>query len=362
MIIPTTPEEFINLLKKHFHFCGLDDQNTPFISDINAFGLRSKVAITDKQGAYTIHAIHSPYSFYLIDYRGGFSTQVSIDPEQEYLACIPSTNIPVSPLHRHTHLELVCILDGSLDFLIEGIHKRYHHGEFCLLNTNVRHVEENRSDYTAFYLNIDNTYLHKLLSDKPLFRKTESGKMSKLQKDDSSQICLDFSPLTNSDSLVGTTRNIEQIFYQIALELLHKEPEYKNIIDNLIRRIFTYLQSPRLYRCSQFTFQGMAPQTTVEQILLYLQSHPYKLKLKELSEFTGYNASYLNRVFFKHMGQTIADYNRQIYLKEAENLLLNTDLSVSEIAVKLHFESRTAFYEQFHKKYGVTPREYRTTS
>lgn len=362
MIIPTTPEEFVNLLKKHFHFSGLDDQNTPFVSDINAFGLRSKVAITDKRGAYTIHSIQSPYSFYLIDYRDGFSTQVSIDPEQEYLACIPSTNIPVSPLHRHTHLELVCILDGSLDFLIEGIHRRYHHGEFCLLNTNVRHVEENRSDYTAFYLNIDNTYLHKLLSDRSLFGKTENRNINKLQKDDFSQICLDFSPLTTSGSSADAAKNVEQIFYQITLEFLHKEPEYTSIIDSLIRRVFTYLQSPNLYSCSQLTFQGMTHQTTVEQILLYLQSHPYKLKLKELSETIGYNAGYLNRIFSKHMGQTIADYNRQIYLKEAENLLLNTDLSVSEIAEKLHFESRTAFYEQFHKKYGVTPREYRTTS
>lgn len=362
MTIPESSEEFIDFLRQHFHFPGFDEQNIPFISNEDAFKLRSKVTITDKAENYTIYSIQSPYSIYLIDCRDGFITHVSIEQKCKHLLCIPDTIIPVGLLHRHTHLELVCILDGSLDFLIEGVHRRYHQGECCLLNTNVRHVEENHSDYTAFYLNIDNAYLYKLLNDKPLFGKTTNESMNKLQKNDFSQICLDFSPLKTSGSFADTSRKMEQTFFQIALELLYKEPEYTSMTDSLIRRAFTYLQSPNLYSCSQQMFQTNTHQNAVEQTLLYLQSHPYKLKLKDFSDAIGYNAGYLNRIFSKHMGQTIADYNRQIYLKEAENLLLNTSLSVSEIAEKLHFESRTAFYEQFHKKYGVTPREYRTTS
>ena len=147
--------------------------------------------------------------------------------------------------------------------------------------------------------------------------------------------------------------------YRILEERLECLPGYQRMIPILLQRIFFCLQQPRYYQCSYISFQVSAKQSVVDKILVFMREHPRRLTREEIAEALGYNGSYLNRVFSAHMGQSLADYNRQIYLREAAELLLNTNLSVSEIAVKIGFESKSAFYEQFGKKYGLTPGEYR---
>ena len=46
-------------------------------------------------------------------------------------------------------------------------------------------------------------------------------------------------------------------------------------------------------------------------------------------------------------------------LDEAEKLILNTDIPVTEIIFSVGYENTNFFYKKFNEKYGVTPREYR---
>lgn len=42
-------------------------------------------------------------------------------------------------------------------------------------------------------------------------------------------------------------------------------------------------------------------------------------------------------------------------MKEAADLLLNTDLPVSEIIASIGYQNRTAFYRQFERRYHMSP-------
>ncbi|HIZ75828.1 MAG TPA: helix-turn-helix domain-containing protein [Candidatus Mediterraneibacter stercoravium] len=68
---------------------------------------------------------------------------------------------------------------------------------------------------------------------------------------------------------------------------------------------------------------------------------------------------YLNRVFRNHTGKTITEYRQQICLKEAEHLLVSTDLPISSIISEIGFSNRSYFYRLFEDNYGLTPLEYR---
>ena len=372
MFDSVSTDTFLTQLKQHFGFLTEDTGAKGFVSDNgvsmhfrsrteldhcaaqadsrnSGFWSRPKVFVSGKDRPYSIYSSQTPFAVYLTDYRKDSHTHISIDREHSYLIHLPnsSSDFPEfhSELHRHTFYELVYILDGTLDFVIEGTHRRYRQGEACLLSPDVRHVEENTSSYTAVYLNMDESYLNRILKESPrTAAKTGTADY------------IDFIPLSDT---AGTFTETAQAFYDTVREVLQERPQSEAIVLCLLRRIFAYLQSPKRYTCSQIHFQGGLHQNAVESALHYLQTHRYKLTREELSAATGYNAGYLNRIFNAHIGQSLADYNRQIYLTEAANLLLNTSLSVSEIAGRLHFESRTAFYEQFRRKYQVTPGEYR---
>lgn len=265
-----------------------------------------------------------------------------------------------SHLHKHDHLEMVYVLQGEIDFLIEGVHKRYRRGEVCLLNTNVRHVEEYHTDFTAIYLNMDPDYIRKVLNPGVLSGTehtfAELTDFISRTQGDRFRDYMDFTPLEDSSG------DMYRVCLRLLEEMMEKEPEYARMISLLLRRMFLFLQAPEHFSCSSTSYQIRAESTVVDRVLVLLHEQRRRLKRDEIADALGYNPSYLNRVFLEKTGQTLSEYNRRIYLREAAELLLNSSMSVSQIAEQMGFESRSAFYEQFRREYGMTPQNYRYKS
>ena len=78
-----------------------------------------------------------------------------------------------------------------------------------------------------------------------------------------------------------------------------------------------------------------------------------------LAKISGYHEFYLNRLFNKHIGMSMHKYIINLRINKSKYLLLNTDMSVSEIAIKIGFNSNTHFSTMFKKELSVTPFEYR---
>lgn len=352
MLIPADTAALLNMLNKHFGFDGLKDGQSTF-STLTEYNPHEDFAdVPDDHNPYKVHFAKSSYSASIISHQGDFCVHTVINQAQRYMACIPLSHFPEDSLHRHMALELLCVLEGTLDFVIEETTVTYQKGDFCLLNTNTRHRQESLNGYTLLYLGMKKEHLQHLLKNDSLFKKMDGTSAS-------FGACLNFSPVHSLSDADQT--NIQQLLFQIALEILYRQPNYESVTEQLICRLFAYLLSPKYYRCSQIQLEHISKQNIVEQILLYLNEHPRRVKYEELSEIIGYAPSYLNKIFTEYAGQSIADYNRKLYLEKAAEMLKDTSISVSTIAEELHFESRAAFYAQFQKKYGMTPKEYRQT-
>ena len=61
----------------------------------------------------------------------------------------------------------------------------------------------------------------------------------------------------------------------------------------------------------------------------------------------------------KYSGKTLLEYGQDIYLEEARRLLLDTDMSISDIITELGFSNRSHFYRVFRRAFGETPLDYR---
>ena len=83
------------------------------------------------------------------------------------------------------------------------------------------------------------------------------------------------------------------------------------------------------------------------------------LTLGELSRELNLTESYFIRLFSRRMHITPMKYYMKLKIEAASALLTCTELSVKEIAAKLHFSSEFHFSKQFKLKTGLAPTYYR---
>lgn len=73
----------------------------------------------------------------------------------------------------------------------------------------------------------------------------------------------------------------------------------------------------------------------------------------------GVSHSTLHRHLKETTGQTISQFIRKFRLEKTRTILLNEDVTISEIAYKVGFGSVTYFNRCFHEQYGCAPGEYK---
>jgi AraC-like DNA-binding protein len=79
------------------------------------------------------------------------------------------------------------------------------------------------------------------------------------------------------------------------------------------------------------------------------------IRLKEVAQAVGYSPAYLTDLVRKLTGTTVNDWIIRRRIAEACNLLLKTDCSVNEIALKVGYQNINLFYCQFRNHHNNTP-------
>lgn len=100
--------------------------------------------------------------------------------------------------------------------------------------------------------------------------------------------------------------------------------------------------------------------SVVKQVCLYIDARlEYDLGREEIAEFARFHPAYLSRLFKKETGISLSDYILQARIKKAQQLLVNTSSTVTEIASKAGYVNYTHFTKMFKKYTGLTPQQYR---
>lgn len=94
----------------------------------------------------------------------------------------------------------------------------------------------------------------------------------------------------------------------------------------------------------------------VRQIMDEVQKN-YKedMNLKTLAYKYHMNASYLGQIFQKEVGCSFTQYLSNKKIEIAKELILNTNLKISEIAKQVGYPDTSYFYRKFKQHYGVAP-------
>ena len=109
--------------------------------------------------------------------------------------------------------------------------------------------------------------------------------------------------------------------------------------------------------------QVQEQQTDVEKIKnisLYLQMHfNESIDLDEIAYKYGFSRTVFFRKWKEVFNITPRQYILEQQLQAATRFLIQTDMPLNMIVQEIHFSGSTAFYHQFHRRFQMSPSEYR---
>ena len=98
------------------------------------------------------------------------------------------------------------------------------------------------------------------------------------------------------------------------------------------------------------------------KVIYFLQKNnrfTQKVSLDEIAEYVSYSKYYTSSMFHKQYGMTIQDFIINQRIEYAKRLIIETDLSITEIVLESGFASTSNFYSKFIKYTGCSPLKFK---
>lgn len=99
----------------------------------------------------------------------------------------------------------------------------------------------------------------------------------------------------------------------------------------------------------------------VELAIEYIKDMYQKgIGISDIADNIGISRAYLNSSFQKELGMSAQTFLIDYKMHKAASLLVSTNLSVKEIANNVGYEDQLVFSKAFKKKFGMSPKNYKT--
>jgi signal transduction histidine kinase/AraC-like DNA-binding protein/ABC-type sugar transport system substrate-binding protein len=103
-------------------------------------------------------------------------------------------------------------------------------------------------------------------------------------------------------------------------------------------------------------------QRLVRQAMAYIHEHYMdQISRTDLAQHVALSEDYLTACFRKELGVTPITYINRFRVNQAQQLLLDTDKSITEIAMDVGFSDSGYFSRVFRREVGLSPTDYRQT-
>lgn len=108
------------------------------------------------------------------------------------------------------------------------------------------------------------------------------------------------------------------------------------------------------------TLQNASAPGLAQQVVNYVESHcTEKLSCALVAKEFSYHSNSLNRIIQEEMGCSLHEVITRAKIDAAIRLLLETDMSIANIAYRISFYDHAHFAKVFRKATGYSPSSYR---
>src|SRR5690606_36210073 len=100
----------------------------------------------------------------------------------------------------------------------------------------------------------------------------------------------------------------------------------------------------------------------MEMIQFVHENYNEPLQLNDLADRAQRSPSSVSKWFKQSTGRTFTEYIHYLRVSRAESLLLSTEMSITDIAMEVGFQSIRTFTRAFKLLKGTSPKKYRGTA
>jgi AraC-like DNA-binding protein/ligand-binding sensor protein len=109
-----------------------------------------------------------------------------------------------------------------------------------------------------------------------------------------------------------------------------------------------------------FSFQGVRHASALRKAERFIwENYTRKISLQEIAAAAGLSAPYFSTIFKEEMGENLSGYLNRLRVEKAGHMLIETDLTLSKIALSCGFEDQSWFSKIFKSYAGLSPGKYR---
>lgn len=154
----------------------------------------------------------------------------------------------------------------------------------------------------------------------------------------------------------GDSDEVEGIFSSIYKTYLHANAMFALTSKIKLLRLLEIIFS----RSEDFCQRNRNITTYIGQMITYIKSNYYrKLLVEDICKSTGLHADYAGKIFCQSTGMTIINYLNTYRIEKARLLLMDADLSITDIAEMVGFQSIFYFSKIAKRVTGKSPSQLR---
>ncbi len=253
------------------------------------------------------------------------------------------------PPHRHSYIEMMIVLSGSITHHVLGEPLTLKEGDILFLGKHASHsIDEAGKEDIGVNVILSDRFVYSLL---PELSGTVFDRMiAESLKPDGEAIYLSFA--TKGD------RRIENLVENLLLELTD-ESGSTTVMSGTLALLMNLLSVSSI----KHGFLGSEISDKVSKrklkITSYVKGNYREGTLGELAKDMYLTPEYLSTFIKKHFGKSFKELVVIERIERAKALLTSTRLGIGEIIRSLGYENNSYFHKEFKSKTGLSPLEYR---
>lgn len=245
--------------------------------------------------------------------------------------------------HYHTYFEMLYIINGNCDIIINNNMYSIKAGTIAFIPANVLHKTSYYGNERPerIYVEFVKEYVGDIIGTYIDHFFFTNGKIV--------SIPMDLRPSINKD--------LFEILEEYKSDKYLKESLLKSLFQVFMIKLMRYEKEFKIYEITDLV---PAHDLSIQRVMEYIIEHyTEQITLEQLADIAHLNCAYLSKKFKDINGIGFKEYVNALRVRQAKKLLFSTDLSIVEIAFQCGFENSNYFGDVFKKLAGLSPTQYR---
>lgn len=238
--------------------------------------------------------------------------------------------------HKHEYIELGFLAQGKMISLINGVNYNISEGDIIIYNKGDEHFESPISQKYCFYYISFDKFSIKGFQEETI---TTDGNIHILSSNEN-------------------TSQIGKLMKQIFAEAMNKQTGFESVCEGLLLYMFVLMVREVSFNENILKEQN---QKVSQKAIEYInKKYNEDISLEDIAKGVYISKHYLCHIFQNEVGFSPISYLIRKRIDEAKKLLVETNDSITDIAVMVGYENTQYFSILFKKVTGISPKKYRT--